>query len=94
MLEGERRRFVDLARSLLPSEEAPSTSVISEVLLRIEQELADVGNALRRLDDGTYGTCESCGRPIPDERLGAFPAARYCVEDQRRLELARSTALG
>jgi RNA polymerase-binding transcription factor DksA len=36
--------------------------------------------ALRRLDDGTFGTCESCEAPIPDERLDAIPYARFCVQ--------------
>jgi RNA polymerase-binding transcription factor DksA len=52
------------------------------ILERIEEELDDVARALRRLDQGTYGTCEACGRPIPDERLEALPAARYCVQHQ------------
>src|SRR5438067_2617864 len=34
------------------------------ILERVESELNDVEHALSRLDDGTYGTCEVCGRPI------------------------------
>ena len=56
------------------------------ILERVEAELADVEHALRRLDDGTYGTCEACGRPIDDERLEALPAARLCRDDQQRAE--------
>src|SRR6202165_3560643 len=52
------------------------------ILEHIDAELADVEHALQRLDDGTYGTCEACGRPIGDERLEAMPAARFCVDDQ------------
>lgn len=48
----------------------------------VEVELDDVEHALRRLDDGTYGTCEACGKPIGEERLAAVPAARFCVQDQ------------
>ncbi len=36
-------------------------------------------SALRRLDDGTYGTCERCGEPIPAERLAARPTASLCL---------------
>ncbi|MDC7123582.1 TraR/DksA C4-type zinc finger protein [Cellulomonas fimi] len=43
------------------------------------ERLAEVDRALRRLDDGTYGTCASCGRPIPAERLAARPTATTCV---------------
>lgn len=41
--------------------------------------MVDVEHALDRLDDGTYGTCAACGRPIPFERLEAIPQARHCV---------------
>ena len=39
----------------------------------------DTRDALRRLDDGTYGICEACAKPIPVERLEAIPHARRCV---------------
>ena len=44
----------------------------------IEAELTDVEHALRRLDEGTYGTCERCGAPIEAARLEALPATRIC----------------
>jgi hypothetical protein len=37
---------------------------------------------LDRLARGQYGRCEHCGRPIPDERLEAVPATRFCADDQ------------
>lgn len=52
----------------------------------LDGRLADVARALEKLDAGTYGTCETCGEPIPDERLEAVPAARYCVEHQAAQE--------
>jgi RNA polymerase-binding transcription factor DksA len=48
--------------------------------------LMDVDRAIRMLDAGTYGLCEACGRPIPPERLDAYPAARFCLEDQQNHE--------
>ena len=56
------------------------------ILEQVEAELGDVEHALRRLEDGTYGTCEACGKPIGDERLEALPAARFCLEDQAGAE--------
>jgi RNA polymerase-binding transcription factor DksA len=56
----------------------------------VEGELKDVDDALRRLDDGTYGICEECGKPIDEARLEAVPWARYCVVDQARVEQALS----
>lgn len=41
--------------------------------------------ALGRIEAGTYGTCEVCGRAIGEERLEAVPYATLCIEDARRL---------
>jgi RNA polymerase-binding transcription factor DksA len=46
----------------------------------LRETLSDVENALRKLDLGTFGTCEGCGRPIAPARLEAKPAARLCIE--------------
>lgn len=56
------------------------------ILEQVEAELRDVERAMKRLDDGTYGSCEACGKPIADERLAAMPAARFCVDDQAKAE--------
>ena len=56
------------------------------ILEQVEAELADVEHALRRLDEGTYGTCEVCGKVIPEERLEALPATRLCLEHQAEAE--------
>jgi RNA polymerase-binding protein DksA len=50
-----------------------------------QQTLAEIDAALKRIDDGTYGVCEVCGKPIGEERLRAIPWTRYCIDDQRRL---------
>jgi RNA polymerase-binding protein DksA len=50
---------------------------------RNEQHLAEVEAALARLDDGTYGACARCGRPIAPERLEALPWAAQCIDCQR-----------
>jgi DnaK suppressor protein len=41
--------------------------------------LSEISDALRRIEDGTYGICENGGEQIPKERLKAIPWARYCV---------------
>lgn len=43
--------------------------------------------ALQRLEEGTYGLCEDCQRPITEERLKALPFARRCIDCQRHAEL-------
>lgn len=56
------------------------------LLEQVEAELADIEHALERLEEGTYGVCEACSKPIGDERLEAVPAARFCREDQDKAE--------
>jgi DnaK suppressor protein len=56
------------------------------ILERVDAELADVDRALRRIDDGTYGACEACGREIAKARLEIKPEARFCVDDQAAAE--------
>ena len=46
----------------------------------LEKQLALVEGALARLDDGTYGVCSACGKPIEPERLEALPATDRCIE--------------
>ncbi len=52
------------------------------ILSTLEDQVGEVDQALKRLEAGTYGFCEACGKPIGDERLEVVPTARYCVEDQ------------
>jgi DnaK suppressor protein len=56
--------------------ERGEVDAVAGSLLETLQEIED---ALRKFDDGTYGTCESCGNPIAEARLEAKPAARYCI---------------
>jgi DnaK suppressor protein len=45
-------------------------------------------NALRKIDDGSYGICEECEEKIPIKRLKAIPDARYCIDCQVEMEKA------
>jgi DnaK suppressor protein len=42
--------------------------------------LAEINDALGRIDEGVYGTCEGTGKPIAKARLEANPWARYCIK--------------
>jgi len=48
--------------------------------------LDEVTDALERIEKGKYGTCEGCKVDIPKKRLEVFPAARYCITCQAKLE--------
>ena len=51
-----------------------------------EQVIAEIDAALKRIEDGTYGTCTNCGREIPVQRLEANPWASLCIDCKRRAE--------
>jgi DnaK suppressor protein len=45
---------------------------------RERAQMEQVAAALRRLETGTYGICNACGKPIPIERLNVFPETLAC----------------
>ena len=50
---------------------------------RVDARIEALQEALERLQDGTYGLCQSCGRPIDLDRLEALPRATECIECAR-----------
>jgi DnaK suppressor protein len=52
-------------------------------------ELAQIDEALQRLEEGSYGECQDCGKAIPQKRLQFVPFALRCVECERRRETGR-----
>jgi len=64
-------------------------------LLSKEQDaLYEIEEALKRLDNGTYGICEMCSKPIPQARLEALPFARYTIDCQSEYEREPTLANG
>ena len=53
---------------------------------RESQLVADIDQALLRIDEGSYGVCARCGKDIPERRLDALPTARYDAECQAIVE--------
>src|SRR5579863_6646042 len=54
---------------------------LNATLLEHEQFLSsEAHDALARIDQGTFGLCETCSKPIPKERLDALPYARCCAQ--------------
>ena len=54
-----------------------------------QAKATEIEAALARVDAGTYGTCESCGKPIPQARLEAVPEATLCVACKSGASLRR-----
>jgi RNA polymerase-binding protein DksA len=51
-----------------------------------ERVLAAIDSALKRIDEGTFGSCRSCGQPIAVERLEALPYTTQCIDCKRKEE--------
>jgi DnaK suppressor protein len=62
---------------------------IASLLRDAKAELRELDEAQVRVENGTYGICESCGNPIAEPRLDAVPAARYCIDCSRRRSRGR-----
>jgi RNA polymerase-binding protein DksA len=79
-------------------EEMPETGMADTATVTVDREvdyslqenaayvLTEIEAALKRIDDGTYGTCRTCGRPIGEERLEAMPHTTKCIDCKRREE--------
>ena len=52
----------------------------------IEGMLAQVRDALQKIDNGSYGVCDRCGKQIGEARLEALPYATFCIDCQSRME--------
>jgi RNA polymerase-binding transcription factor DksA len=59
---------------------------IGTVSVDLQDVLRQVEGALARIENGTFGICQRCGKPIGEERLEAFPYVEYCIECQSFLE--------
>lgn len=85
--EREAARIAETPAERAPdpgSAEAGSLKFEYEKALSLEQNLEDLlaktKEALRKVDEGTYGICETCGKAIPVERLDALLHVTECVE--------------
>ncbi|WP_458464255.1 TraR/DksA C4-type zinc finger protein [Paenibacillus sp.] len=54
----------------------------------LTDEFNQVNDALERMEQGTYGTCVTCGESIPFERLEAIPYTAYCIDDTPNREIS------
>lgn len=98
-IKGETRQLVDTALDDGDWSIVDLTEDISLKQLSTHREnLLKIDEALRKLDEGTYGKCEDCGEDINEERLKLIPFAIYCVDCKEKREqlekLEREERLG
>jgi DnaK suppressor protein len=87
MLEEQHQAHVNqLAELITDSRSRPDgydPDTVNALIASARQGVADTARALRRMADGTYGTCERCHATIPLGRLRILPHARFCVPCQQ-----------
>lgn len=72
--------------------ETAQSEVSSQLLEAESRELFQIENALERIRQGNYGSCDTCGKPIPLARLEALPFANECIQCRRSAEGGESSA--
>jgi DnaK suppressor protein len=96
MLEEQRRTHTLWLTQLMICGEPPDatghdSATVEAFVAAARQGVADTTQALHRMEQGTYGVCEACGKNIPLGRLRNLPHARFCVPCQRRAAQRWST---
>jgi RNA polymerase-binding protein DksA len=92
--EETHARIAEQARDV--EDDSFSNLIVDTNLAEIDRdagELQRIDGALRRLADGSYGVCISCGQDIPKLRLAAEPTATRCVKCQELYEKTHATTL-
>lgn len=87
LLQGKPSKTGDVLDAVADTVQSELNSQLLEVESR---ELAAIDDAIGRLDEGSYGNCHSCQKPIPLTRLRAVPHAKECISCHRIAEKRRS----
>jgi len=98
MLEERRRTHTVWLTHLMICDEPPDatgddSAIVEAFVAAARQGVAETTQALHRMQQGTYGICEACGKDIPLGRLRNLPHARFCVRCQRRAAQRWSASL-
>ena len=85
-LDDQLRELEAVRASQLDGIDTSPDEVTSAYRETVSRLLEEIKGARRRIADGTYGLCESCGNPIGKMRLMAFPRATLCMSCKQREE--------
>jgi DnaK suppressor protein len=88
----KKNQDMDAMQDIGDEADQAGQSIEKELLFELSDNerttLDQIEGALRKMDKGTYGLCESCQKPIPKMRIKALPFARYCIVCQNSAERA------
>lgn len=86
-INGETRQLIDTA---IDEGDWAAIEISEDINLRRlaahRKQMIDIDDAIRKIEEGTYGTCEECGDEISEKRLAVMPTATLCVDCQENRE--------
>ena len=68
------------------SEETSDQIEDESTLSTLEEEMEQIDRAVNKIEEGTYGKCSNCDKPIEEKRLEFNPSATYCSQCQNKIE--------
>ena len=98
-IDDEQARALDIANDdVKESSDLALHGVIQEMALKLSDHeskiVADIDQALMRMEEGSYGMCVRCGHEIDERRLEVLPTARYDAVCQAEIEAAKGLGAG
>jgi len=98
-INDEQARALDIANDdLQQSSDLAVRDMIQELALQLSDHeskiVADIDQALMRMNEGSYGVCVRCGHEIDERRLEALPTARYDAACQAEIETTKGLGAG
>jgi DnaK suppressor protein len=98
-INDEQAQALDIANDdVKESSDLALRDVIQEMALKLSDHeskiVADIDQALMRMEEGSYGVCIRCGHEIDERRLEAMPTARYDAVCQAEMEAAKGLGAG
>ncbi|MDD3282799.1 MAG: TraR/DksA C4-type zinc finger protein, partial [Candidatus Cloacimonetes bacterium] len=90
---GARESSGDLSSySYHQADQGSDTNYMEHTVMMMESEREKIrllNDAMRRIQDGSFGLCEMCGENIPDSRLQIIPYATLCIECKEKMEVKK-----
>ena len=97
-IDDEQARALDITNDDVKDSDHALHDVIQGLALKLSDNeskmVADIDQALMRMEEGSYGMCLRCGREIDERRLEAVPTARYDAACQAVVESAKGQGAG
>lgn len=82
----DTERLNDNAASDTEAKEETDHDRYEAIISEQRKRMSEIKSALKRIEDGTYGICLRCSKPIEQKRLSVNPAALYCLTCEKALE--------